>query len=203
LGGPATPADARVSELLAEDRSAVAMALDAIAASLANFARRCIEAGADGVFLSVRDDWVNTEANGFDTYDEMVRTGDRRILEAAHGGRFNVLHVCGIPRDFDSFADYPVQVINWADRAGGPAIAEVIRRIKPAVCGGVDNLHTLPRGTPADVEEEVRDALNQAGDRPMIVSAGCTYDPEAVPAENLDAMVRAARATWPGQRATT
>ncbi len=193
LGGPVNPVDARLTELLQEDRAAVAMALDAIAASLANFATRCIEAGADGIYMSVRDDWVDTEANGLDTYNEMVRTGDGQVLTAARGAEFNMLHVCGVARDFDAFADYPVQVINWADRAGGPAIDNVIGRIKPAVCAGVDNLSTLPSGTPEDVAAEVRDALSQAGGHPMVISAGCTYDPDLVPPANLDAMVSAIR----------
>jgi len=190
-GGP-TPADVRLSELLAEDRFAVQTALDTIAESLAGFARQCIEAGADGIFLSVRDDWVNTDVHGLETYDELVRPGDLKILDAVRDARFNILHVCGIPQCFDAFADYPVHVINWADRAAGPAIRDVVSRVRPVVCGGVDNLRTLPGGTPEDVEREVHDALNQAGGRPMIVSAGCTFDPDAVPSANLEAMVRAA-----------
>ncbi|MFQ5495757.1 MAG: hypothetical protein ACE5EX_10300, partial [Phycisphaerae bacterium] len=91
LGGGLTPVDARLSELLAEDRGAVGMAVDAIAASLANFARKCIEAGADGVFLSVRDDWFDTDRHGTDVYDTLVRTGDGQILTAAGQGRFNML----------------------------------------------------------------------------------------------------------------
>lgn len=191
-GGP-TPVDLRISALLAEDRSAVATAINVISESLAKFARRCVDAGADGVFLSVRDDWVNTEANGLDTYREIVRDGDLKILEAVSDARFNMLHVCGVPGDFDAFAEYPVSIINWADREGGPAIRDVINRIKPIVCGGVDNLGTLPNGSPRDVEHEVRDALEQAGGKAMIVSAGCTYDPDSVPSANLEAMVRAAR----------
>ncbi len=193
IGGPATSADMRLSELLSEDRKAVGTGLNAIATSQANFAKKCLEAGADGIFLSVRDDWVNTPAHGPDTYEEMVRGGDKRILGSACEARFNVLHVCGVPKDFDAFARYPVHVINWADRAAGPALGDVIGRVEPAICGGVDNLNTLPAGTPDAVAEEVRDALRQAGDRPIIISAGCTYDPEKVPEENLQAMVRTTR----------
>lgn len=193
-GGP-TEADLRLSELLAEDRSAVAAALQVIAASLANFARRCIQAGADGIFLSVRDDWVNTEANGTGTYEGMVRGGDLDVLAAADEGRLNILHVCGVPQDLDSFAEYPVHVLNWADRAGGPSIGSVVGRIDAVVCGGVDNLETLPHGSPGQIEAQVQDALQQAGRRPMIVSPGCTYDPKAVPEANLDAMVHAVRTT--------
>ncbi len=193
LGPPTTEADRRMGELIAEDRAAVGQALAAIAASQANFGRMCIEAGADGIFLSVRDDWVNTSQNGPDTYEELVRTGDRKILRAAGDGRFNMLHVCGVPQDFEAFAAYPVQAINWADRAAGPAISDVIGRVQPAVSGGVDNLSTLPRGKPENVSAEVRDALQQAGDRPIMITPGCTYDPEAVPDENIHAMVGAAR----------
>ena len=197
LGGDPVEADVRMAEFVAEDRYAVAMALEVIAQSLANFTRRCLRCGADGVFLSVRDDWGNAEIGGASTYRELVCEGDQQILAAAEDGWLNILHVCGIPRDFEAFAEYPVQVINWADRAAGPAIGEVSGRIRPVICGGVDNLHTLPNGTPAQVEQEVYDALRQAGDHPMIVSAGCTFDPDVVPPENLDAMVRAARATCP------
>ncbi len=194
LGGPPDPADTRLCELLVEDRAVVVGALDVIAASQANFARRCSEAGADGIFLSVRDDWSRTQGDGMAVCAELVRPSDRAILGAAQNGRFNMLHVCGIPQDFMAFAEYPVQVINWADRAAAPAIAKVAGRIKPAIAGGVDNLAVLPKGRPADVENEVRDAIRQAGDHPMMVTPGCTYDPEKVPVENLEAMIRAVRA---------
>ena len=78
-------------------------------------------------------------------------------------------------------------------RQDGPGIAEVISRIRPVVCGGVDNLSTLTQGTCPAVREEVGAALGQAGDRPMIIGPGCTFDPELVPEENLDAMVQAVR----------
>lgn len=186
--------DERLTQLLQADRQAVGEALHKIGQSLAGLARACIEAGADGIFLSVRDDWVDTDRNGLDTYDELVADTDRMILDAAAAGRFNMLHVCGRALNFQRFAEYPnVQVMNWADRAAGPAIADVKDHLRPAIAGGVDNLGTLAGGTPQDVAREVRDALQQAGDRPILVTPGCTYDPAAVPEANLLAMVEAAR----------
>jgi hypothetical protein len=64
--------------------------------------------------------------------------------------------------------------------------------VKPAICGGIDNLVTLPNGTPEDCESEVADALRQAGTRPIILAPGCTYDPHRVPKANLEAICRAA-----------
>jgi len=176
-----------------EDPPTVKAAIQAVGASLSRFAGRCIEAGADGIFMSVRDDWLDGRDGEGPRYDDLVRDSDRAILSAVASARFNMLHVCGKAVNFRAFAEYPVQVINWADRAAGPAIGEVKDWIKPAICGGVDNLSTLPQGTAEQVAEQVADALRQAAERPIMISAGCTYDPARVPGLNLKAICRAAR----------
>jgi uroporphyrinogen decarboxylase len=191
--------DRAITRLLRQDRGAVKATLQRLATTLADFSRRAVEAGASGIYLAVRDDWANTPENGMDTYNEMVRATDLTILKAVAGASFNVLHVCGRPQDLMAFAEYPVAVINWADRAAGPSIASVRDRLKPAIAAGVDNLNTLPYGAPEDVAGEVRDALEQAGGRPMLITPGCTYDPQVVPPENLQAMVDAAKSWGEGQ----
>ena len=158
--------------------------LNTIAQNLSHFARRCIEAGADGIFLSVREDWVDQNDG---VYQRLVRPADLRILARASAGRFNMLHVCGRPLDLRHFDDYPVHVIKWANRAAGPKIADVNDWIKPAICAGVDNLSTMPNGSPADVTREVTDAPKQAAGRPIMISPGCTFDPAKVPPANLKA----------------
>lgn len=175
------------------DTQAVQRAIGTISTNLSQFARGCLEAGADGVFMSVRDDWLDGGPRGPGLYDALVRASDLEILDAASAGRFNMLHVCGKAVNFRAFAEYPVQVINWADRAAGPSIREACGWVKPAICAGVDNLSTLPEGTEADCEREVADALQQAGNRPILIGPGCTYDPDIVPLANLGAVCRAAR----------
>ncbi len=187
----ADPRDAAMSRLVREAPDALARALEVVAESSANFARHCIAAGADGIYLSVRDDWVDTPENGPGTYDRLVRPGDLKILAGACGGTFNMLHVCGKALDFARFADYPVHAINWADRSAGPPIAEVAGRVRPAICAGVDNLGTMVTGSPDDCARQVADALDQAGGRPILIAPGCTFDPAAVPAANLHAIRRA------------
>lgn len=193
MNGRGDEPTAMIRRLIDQDADAVKTALTTIAANLATFAARCLQAGADGIFLSVRDDWLDGEDPGRGLYADLVRPGDLHILAAASAGRFNLLHVCGRAVNFRAFAEYPVHVVNWADRAAGPSIAEVRSWMSPAICAGVDNLSTLPHGTPAECAAETRDALSQAGDRPIIIGAGCTYDPAAVPPENLDAVCRSAR----------
>ncbi len=185
------PQDAAMSRLLRDAPDALGRALEVVAQSLANFARHCLAAGADGVFLSARDDWVDSPENGPTTYRRLVQPGDLAILAAARSGTFNMLHVCGRPLDFRRFAGYPVQVINWADRYAGPSIAEVAEWVQPALCAGLDNLETMVLGSPEDCARQVADAMNQANGRPIMIAPGCTYDPQQVPAANLHAIRRA------------
>ena len=83
-----------------------------------------------------------------------------------------------------------MQAINWADRDAGPAIADVAGWVRPALCAGLDHLHTMVSGSPDDCVRQVADAVRQAGGRPIMIAPGCTFDP-AVPRENLHAIRRA------------
>jgi len=193
------PRDMAMTRFLRESPDALARALQVVAESLANFAQHCLGAGADGVYLSVRDDWVDTPENGPGTYDRLVRPGDLEILAAVQAGTFNLLHVCGKGLDFARFAAYPVHALSWADRYAGPSIAQAARLVRPALCAGLDNLGTMVHGSPDDCAAQVADALQQAGDRPVLLAPGCTFDPHAVPAENLRAIRRAVeQARYPG-----
>lgn len=185
------PRDQTLSRLLHQAPDALARALEVIAESSANFVRHALAAGADGVFLSVRDDWVDNSENGAGTYARLVQPTDLKILAAAAKGTFNILHVCGRALDFLRFAAYSVTVLNWADRVEGPSIAAVVGQVRPTLCGGLDHLGTLATGSPEDCANQARDALRQAGGRPLLISPGCTYDPKAVPADNLHAVRRA------------
>lgn len=197
LDETADPRDAIMSRLLHEAPKAFERGMGVIAESLANFTKLCLQAGANGIYLSVRDDWVDTRANEPGTYDRSARPGDLAVIRAAAKGTFNILHVCGKAIDFRRFAGYPVQVINWADRSAGPPIAEVAGWVRPAICAGVDNLGTLVTGSPADCTRQVADALAQAGPRPIMISPGCTFDPEQVPKQNLHAMRKAVENAHP------
>jgi uroporphyrinogen decarboxylase len=173
-----------------ENPALVARAMEIIGQNLARFASNCMTAGADGIYLSVRDDWVDAlEAPGL--YDHLVRPTDRAILASVAQAPFNVLHVCGKAVNFRAFAEYPARVLHWADRAAGPSIQEVASWARPALWAGVNNLATLVTGTPQQVHDEVLDALHQAGKRPILIAPGCTFDPSRVPEANLRAIAEA------------
>jgi len=52
-------------------------ALERIARNLARFAARCLAAGADGIFLSVRDDWLALDEAGPRRSEPDTRSGSR------------------------------------------------------------------------------------------------------------------------------
>ena len=160
-----------IREAYAQKPDQVAKALKMIGQNLARFAALCVRAGADGIFLSVRDDWVDMPQKP-GIYERLVRPADLGILAAVNQAHFNILHVCGKAVNFRAFAEYPAAAINWADRAAGPAIAAVASWVKPAICGGVDNLGTLVSATPQQVRGEVADAIRQAGRPPHYDCAG-------------------------------
>jgi uroporphyrinogen decarboxylase len=184
------PGDRIMTGLLREAPSVFAQALDVIARSLSNFVHKAVRAGADGIFLSVRDDWVDTPENGNGTYNRLVRPGDMLLLERLleDEAPFSVLHVCGKAMDFKRFASYPVQAVNWADRHAGPAIKDVAGWLKPAICAGLDNQGTMVDGSPECCAQEMEDAVQQAAGRPIILAPGCTFDPKDVPEKNLQAI---------------
>lgn len=181
---------------MSRDAHRVGEALRIIGENLSRFSSHCISAGADGIFMSVRDDWVDGfqgQQAGESLYDRWVEPADRTILSGVAKAPFNMVHVCGKAVNFARFAAYPSAVLHWADRAAGPSIREAAKIAKPTLAGGVDNLGTLVRGAPDDVKREVRDAIAQAGERPVIIAPGCTFDPTLVPEANLRAMVEAAK----------
>lgn len=184
------PRDHMMSRFLREAPDALKHALDTITGSLAKFVRNCLEAGVDGIFFSVRDDWVERPDNRPGSYSCLVQPGDLEILKAAQSGSFNMLHICGQILDFRRFGSYPVHAVNWADRYAGPSIASTAAWLKPAICGGLNNLGTMKDGSPEDCEREAVDAIQQAAGRPIILAPGCTFDAATVAGENLRAIRR-------------
>lgn len=174
----------RMVDFLQDDRDNALAGLGHIAKSQARFATACIEAGADGIFISCQDSIDLALGAGF--YAEHIAAYDRVVLAGAAGASLNTLHLHGKMCDFDSFLDYPVAAINWADRASGPAIDAVKSRMRQTIFGGMDHVHTITSGDPAALTEEIRGAAGQAQGHGFIVGPGCSF-----PSDTPEAMLAA------------
>lgn len=160
-------------------------ALQVLTRTCADFVREVIKAGADGIFLSAKS--ASYDIISEEEYEKFGRPGDLSVLDAAKDGWFNILHLHGQYPLFNRLADYPVQAINWHDRTTYPNLTQAARIFKGALMGGVEQYRLLHYGSPEDVRDQVKDAVQQMDGHRLIVTPGCTY-PLTVPFSNLLAL---------------
>lgn len=165
----------------------VTAALEVITTTTVAFVRAALEAGADGIFYAIQHASATLLSEA--EYRTSLRPLDLRILEAARGGSFNLLHLHGQHTYLDLVADYPVHALNWHDRETGPALAEGARRFPGLVVGGLSQ-QDLIEGHPARIQELSRQAIAETGGRRVCLSTGCVL-PTVAPWGNI----RALRAT--------
>jgi uroporphyrinogen decarboxylase len=164
-------------------------ALEAITVTFEGFARACLEVGVDGLFYATTG-WATYDQLTDAEYEEFGRPYDVRVLKAADGAPFNILHVCRSHNMLWKLMDYPTQAVNWATTdATNPQIGEVWQRSHRPIIGGVDHVETLRHGTPVVIAGQVRSAVGQTREG-LLIGPGCSISPQT-PAANL----RAARAT--------
>jgi uroporphyrinogen decarboxylase len=170
-----------------EEPKALEAALDAIAHTLAEYARLALSAGADGLFYA-----TNIARRGLLSLDEcrrFQRPYDLRVLAAVAAAPFNALHVCGDGVHFDEFVDYPAQAFSWALGDGNPSLREAHRRTGRAVMGGLPAKPSIATLTPADITRCTRAAVSEMNGRALLLGPDCSINPDTP-----DALLHAARA---------
>ncbi|MBN2469924.1 MAG: uroporphyrinogen decarboxylase [Anaerolineae bacterium] len=147
--------------------------LNTITDSTLRFIEELQRTSVAGLYYAVQ--MASYDALTEEEYRVFGRPYDLRILEALSSRWwFNMLHVHGDSTPmFDLFCDYPVQAINWHDRDAGPDLATGKTRFSGAVCGGLSHWVPVHHGTPAEIRDQARDALEQTGRRRVILSTGC------------------------------
>ncbi|MDR5684389.1 MAG: uroporphyrinogen decarboxylase family protein, partial [Armatimonadota bacterium] len=124
-------------------------------------------------------------------YEEFGRPYDLRVLDAASSSDIVILHAHGEGVYFDLLSAYPVHAINWHDRRTPPSLREARARFSGCLVGGIDEVIFAGRA-PAEVAQEVDEAIAQTGGTGHIVSAGCVVPIDA-PEANIEAALSAAR----------
>jgi uroporphyrinogen decarboxylase len=153
------------------------------------FAKACLDVGVDGLFYATTG-WATYDRLTDAEYEEFGRPYDVRVLKAAEGAPFNVLHVCRSHNMLWKLIDYPAHAVNWATTdPTNPPIGDIWQRTHRPVIGGIDHVGTLRQGTPEAVGAEVRSAVAQTREG-LIIGPGCSISPQT-PEANL----RAARAS--------
>lgn len=159
--------------------------LETITRSTIRFVEHCTRRGISGIYYAVQ---LATRAHLSDSeYAEFGEPYDRRVLDAAGGCWFNMLHLHGTDVMFDRCARYPVHAINWHDRETAPTLRDGLAPFPGAVCGGLARWEDLLRGDPDSLRARVRDAIEQTGGRRLIIASGCVA-PVNTPHRNLRAV---------------
>jgi len=182
----------RAVALARAEPAAMATALEAIAETLAAYARLCLEAGADGLFyatnVATRDLLTAAECR------RLHRAYDLAILGAVQAAPFNLLHVCGSGVYWDEFVDYPVTALSWATVPGNPGLAEGHRATGRAVVGGLPAKPGIASMSEAAVAERARQAIEAMGGRWLLLGPDCSINPDT-PEALMHAAGRVARQT--------
>jgi uroporphyrinogen decarboxylase len=162
--------------LLRSDAAAVERGLDAIAETLAAYARACLHAGADGLFYA-----TNVATRTLVSADEVrrfQRPFDQIVLAAVESAPFNLLHVCGEDIWFEEFIDYPVSAFSWALAPGNPSLKEAHLRTGRAVVGGLPAKPQIASMTAPALVERAAAAVGEMAGRWLLLGADCSINPD-------------------------
>lgn len=170
--------------LMREHGPALERALGVVNDNLIRYARSSLGRGAAGIFLSVP---ATEEALTREQYERFMRPFDLAFLEAIRGmGECHVLHAHGERLYLDRLLDYPVHALSWADRNGGPSLAEVRSRTGLALMAGLDHVRFAEMPVP-EVAAHVKAAVAEGGATRFILAPGCS-----VPTYTYPPLIRAA-----------
>lgn len=152
------------------------------------FAREQVEAGADLVGLG---DAIASQVSPR-MFREFALPYERRIFEAVRqAGAVPRLHICGDIRHLlRDIGDSGAEIVDLDWMVGIPTAVETLPE-RILLCGNVDPVGVMLKGSPDGVYDETVRCLREGGKR-LIVGAGCEI-PARTPAENLDAQMRAVR----------
>ena len=165
-------------------------ALNEIMKTNINFVKENIDAGVSGFFFASQcstRDWMTEEM-----YKEFGTKYDLPVLEAAKDATwFNIAHIHGDNTMFELLSSYPVQCVNWHDRWAAPTLDQARKLTDKCLMGGI-NERWLVSAKAEDVEEHLRQAVEVAGRKGLILTPGCVAKMDT-PKENFAAVTAAVK----------
>ncbi len=183
LAGP------RVFEDMRSHPDYLHQALEAITQTTINFVKANIEAGVSGFFLATQcatSDYVTREEHA-----QFGEAYDRKVIDAFAGVTpINILHIHGPNTYFEDLVNYPVNCINWHDRWVEPDMARARGLTDKCLMGGI-NEKWLEHAKYEDVAEHLRQAVQAAGRRKLILAPGCCVEMDTPEVNLLAASVAA------------
>ena len=162
----------RVFTDLRKHSEALKQGLEIIADVTTRFALEAIRAGADGLFFATQ--LASYRLVDDREYQEFGEAYDLQVLQNLRPkAEILMLHIHGEDIIFDLANRLPVDIVNWHDRITAPDLEEARQRTPAALAGGVNEWQTLQTSSPAEIQAEVRQAIQAAGGRKLVIAPGC------------------------------
>lgn len=179
-----------MAALVENHPAALHAALDRVADNLIAYARKAIEIGAAGIFMSVP---AAAEIVSREVFRAFVKPYALKVFEAVSRlAPMNTAHIHGESLFMEECLDFPVAVFSWWDRGpSGPPLDAVRRRIPGCVMGGIDQT-LLTRRSPAFLKAHVAEGVALGRGGRFLLANGCSIDTWVSP-RIVKAVVAAAR----------
>lgn len=187
-----------LSDML-EHPKKVHYALEIITQTTIDFVKANIEAGVSGFFFATQ--LANYDLLNDGLYAEFCAPYDLRVIASYQQKTwFNVVHIHGRNIMFDTLEKYPIPILNWHDRQTEPDFENARKKTEKIFMGGLkegpsivgtalkyDSIMSSEGMTPERIKEHIREAIQAAGGKKLIVAPGCVADPRS-PEEMLRAV---------------
>jgi len=171
-----------VLRLKSENPKALLGALETVAESEANHAKKAITAGAAGIFLAIanaQDGILSRE-----DYAKFSEPFDKLVLNAVSSAPLNILHLHGDKAYLDRFyKGWPASAINYSSHGTGVSAGEVRRRYSGVLMAGLDEKN-FRKLSEADLKRQWQEAQQAAGKR-FILAPGCSVPNDTTDQEML------------------
>ena len=171
-----------VQKLKEDDPQKLLDALEAIAKSQANHARRAVEAGASGVFLAIANaqEGVLTQQE----YEKFSEPFDKMIVDAIPDAALNTLHLHGDKAYLGRFfSGWSASVVQYSTHGTGVPIEDVRRSYEGIIMGGLDE-SAFRDLSESEMTSQWRAAQQAAGAK-FILAPGCSVPNDTADEELL------------------
>jgi uroporphyrinogen decarboxylase len=155
-------------------------ALDVIARSEANHAKRAIAAGASGIFLAIAN--AQPEILKPQEYAKFSEPFDRIVLDAVRSAPHNTLHLHGEHVYLYHFTKpWPAVAINYSAQGTGVSVEQFRKKYSGVIISGLDE-RSYKTLTPEQMKSQWQAAQSGAGKR-FILAPGCSVPNDSTDAE--------------------
>jgi len=170
--------------LMEEEPGALLEALSVVTDNVIAYAKKSLEAGSAGIFLSVL---ASSDQMSRENFLKFEKPFAMKVFEAVKDlGIMNTAHIHGHNIYTDDILDFPVSILSWEDRvSGNPSLSEMKDKFKGSVMGGIDNT-IMTRKTAEYLMKNTREGIKMGGDSRFFLANGCSIpgwmDPDSITA---------------------